>query len=246
MSLFSITIYVQSPRSELMIGTIPALYSKYVIGPNQETCVKFVDGYKNDIHKWLKGERTKEIRDRLETAWVICDLLDSEIYNENEYTVSCHRVSDFINVNFTTIVDKVYAYNERRGFLTSYDGKKEAAYILEELMEMFIDNKTPKETAREVIKTKSCYQNLNTNVKVLLDCYADIIIFCLGAMMKLLFLSQEEAYKSQDVVKKLLFKIFDNITDANLKKSMNVDSEGKNIKGEDFETPFIPHLFEEI
>lgn len=137
-------------------------------------------------------------------------------------------------------LNNIIQFNKDRDLVNQgIDVKRGAAFILEELMEMFEENAVPRESALRMIQNDKQFATPKQDMKIILDSYGDIIVFALGEMFKTLV----ALGNTQDDAKKLISLIMHNITEANLKKSANRDKEGKVLKGEGFTPPSIPlHL----
>lgn len=114
--------------------------------------------------------------------------------------------------------------------------KRGASFILEELMEMFEESLIPREAALRMIENEKAFKTPKEDMRIILDSYGDIIVFAIGEMFKTLI----GLGNSEEDATKLISIIMRNITEANLKKCLEQDKEGKLMKGERFEAPKIP------
>lgn len=142
----------------------------------------------------------------------------------------------------TQVVDpiqSIFDYNKARGFLESgYDAKRECAYPIEEALEgfdlnSFDDHDLPfnsegagaKELSRVLINIAANSGNENISEVDSLDKHLDTIVFAFGSIFKL-GLSPAQAMEALSIV-----------MEANMTKSLEKDSMGKNIKGDTFVPP---------
>lgn len=133
--------------------------------------------------------------------------------------------------------ENIISFNIHKGLADQgIDVKRGASFILEEIMEMFEENLIPRETALRMIEQEKVFRTPKTDMRIILDSYGDMIVFAIGEMFKTLVALGNTHDEAKDLIK----KIMTNITEANLKKCLDQDKEGKLLKGEGFEPPFIP------
>lgn len=137
-----------------------------------------------------------------------------------------------------TLIKNVYDFNKDRGLITEYDTKKEAALILEELLELFEAN-NPKEDAREFIQKSFITKRPILDDRKIIDAYIDIIYIAIGSLIKKYSDLLPNQNKERFVIR-LICRAIDNVCEANARKKGKVDKEGKYIKSSDFKEPFIP------
>lgn len=139
--------------------------------------------------------------------------------------------------------DEIIQFNIEKGLSEQgINVKRGASFILEELMEMFEENAIPRETALRMIEDEKAFKSPKTDMRIILDSYGDIIVFAIGEMFKTLV----GLGNSQEEAKDLIGIIMSNISEANLKKCLEKDKEGKLMKGEGFTPPHIPLNVEEL
>ena len=135
-------------------------------------------------------------------------------------------------------IKEIYKYNKDRGLLdTGYSDTRECAFPIEEALEGFElsalsklikpqeDLLSPKEISRELIKAATWASEPNIEPVDQLDKHLDTIVYAFGSIFKL-GLNPQEAMNALTIV-----------TQANARKSSQVDSAGKNIKGSSFIPP---------
>ncbi len=133
-------------------------------------------------------------------------------------------------------IKEIYKYNKDRGLLdTGYSDLRECAYPIEEALEgmditklaakLCSSSVDPKEVSRHIMSMTKPSSDL-TNV-ARLDKHLDSIVFSLGSIFKM-GLTPQEAMNALGIV-----------AHANATKSTQVDEEGKNIKGDDWEAPEV-------
>ena len=137
-----------------------------------------------------------------------------------------------------TLIKRVYDFNKDRELITEYDTKKEAALILEELLELFQGN-NPKEDARQFIEKSFITKCPILDDRKIIDAYIDIIYIAVGSLIKKYSDLLPNENKERFVIK-LICRAIDNVCIANAKKKGTKDKDGKFIKSSDFKEPFIP------
>ncbi len=139
--------------------------------------------------------------------------------------------------------DNIIKFNIVKGLAhQGIDVKRGAALIIEEVLEMFSENGIPRESALRMVSEDKSFRTPKDDMRIILDSYADMIVFAYGEMFKTLI----GLGNSEEDAKVLIERIMLNISEANLKKCMEQDKEGKLMKGEGFEPPFIPLKVEEL
>jgi hypothetical protein len=142
---------------------------------------------------------------------------------------------------FEKAFGNIIEFNIKKGLSNQgINVKRGTAYILEELMEMFAENAIPRETALRMVEQDTIFKTPKEDMRIILDSYGDIIVFAIGEMFKTLI----GLGNSEEDAKTLISRIMLNITQANLKKCLEKDKEGKLMKGEGFYEPEIPLAIE--
>lgn len=179
------------------------------------------------------------------SEWLINFSLYWDEYYYKDYNQKIVTSLDY--VDFNEIVDSIYEFNEARGTLSyEVDIKRITTYVLEELLEMYHIEENPKELARKLVKELPYFQHPKKDDKSnIIDSEVDGVIFYLGDLMINYFRFNSMNITKEDIIK-LIYKAFDTVTKANLKKSMKKDSEGKILKGDEFVPPKVPILKEEL
>ena len=213
---------------------------------------KLVDCFKKTINEKADPEKTlfnfEEKTPDYNTPFIQCtqpasiDGQPVEIdYGKNEEEIVLERVH--VDSNIERALKNIIDFNKNRGLIdTGINVKRGAAFILEELMEMFEENLMPRDTALRVINNKKCYRTPKKDMTIILDSYADMIVYAVGEMAKTL---KAIGNKDEDLYFMISY-ILRIITEANMKKSNDKDTEGKVIKGEEFTDPIIPLKREDI
>lgn len=140
----------------------------------------------------------------------------------------------------TNPIKEIYAYNKERGLLDAgYSDTRECAFPIEEALEGFdlsaLSNLlkprevtlSPKLISRELIKVATWNSEPSIEPVDQLDKHLDILVYTFGSIFKM-------GLNVQDTMKALSI-----VTQANARKSNQVDSAGKNIKGDSFIPPEV-------
>lgn len=139
--------------------------------------------------------------------------------------------------NMRKAFENIIEFNIKKGLSNQgINVKRGTAFILEELMEMFEENRVPRETALRMIETDNTFKTPKQDMRIILDSYGDIIVFAIGEMFKTLI----GLGNSEEAAQALIGNIMLSISKANLTKCLEQDKEGKLMKGERFMEPFIP------
>ena len=169
---------------------------------------------------------------------------NSEEIMEVGYIPSEEPIREKVHVdsNIEKAFENIIEFNIKKSLSNQgINVKRGAAFILEELMEMFEDNAIPRETALRMIENDKTFKNPKQDMRIILDSYGDIIVFAIGEMFKTLIgLGNSEAE-----AKTLIGVIMYSITKANLNKCLEKDKEGKLMKGEGFIEPVVPLTIKE-
>lgn len=146
-----------------------------------------------------------------------------------------------------TIIDNVYEFNKQRDLLNGYDTKKEAALILEELLELF-ENENPKELAREIIEKSTFTKTPKVSDAEQIDAYIDIIYIAIGSLIKKYksIMPENVNGNMKRFIIAFISKAVDNVCLANSLKKGHLDENGKYVKNSDFQEPFIPLTFQDL
>lgn len=144
---------------------------------------------------------------------------------------------------FEAAFENIIDFNIEKGLANQgIDVKRGTAYILEELMEMFEENAVPRETALRMIESDKTFKTPKQDMRIILDSYGDIIVFAIGEMFKTLIALGNKEEDASSLIEAIMFEI----SNANLRKCLNKDKEGKLMKGEHFVEPSIPLSIEEL
>lgn len=144
------------------------------------------------------------------------------------------------------LIQNVYSFNETRGLLDTYDVKKEAALLLEEVLELF-ENENPRELARQLVEQSAMTQTPISSDSNQIDSYIDIIYIAIGSLIKKYnTLLPAHLQNRRQYIKAFICKAIDNVCIANSYKKGKLDEKGKYVKTDDFEEPFIPTTLEDL
>lgn len=145
------------------------------------------------------------------------------------------------------VIDNVYEFNKKRDLLDNYDVKKEAALILEELLELF-ENENPRQLARDIIEKSTFTKTVKISDAEQIDAYIDIIYITIGSLIKKYKTIMPEGTNGnmKRFIIAFISRAIDNVCIANAAKDGYVDENGKFIKNSDFQEPFIPLTLQDL
>ena len=145
------------------------------------------------------------------------------------------------------VIDNVYEFNKKRDLLNNYDVKKEAALILEELLELF-ENENPRQLARDIIEKSTFTKTVKISDAEQIDAYIDIIYITIGSLIKKYKSIMPEGTNGnmKRFIITFISRAIDNVCIANAAKDGHVDENGKFIKNSDFQEPFIPLTLQDL
>lgn len=142
-------------------------------------------------------------------------------------------------LSFDRIFSQIYEFNKTRNYINGqFDLKKEATYVLEEVIELFNIEGDSKELSRKIMDEHPLFKDsVSEDSEIIIDTFIDIMVYCFGALMK--YIKYINPNYDEIKIKHLILKNFISVTSANLSKSKESDSFGKNIKGDSFIKPEI-------
>lgn len=142
-------------------------------------------------------------------------------------------------LSFDRIFSQIYEYNKTRNYINGqFDLKKEATYVLEEVIELFNIEGDSKELSRKIMDEYPLFKNsVSEDPEIIIDTFIDIMVYCFGALMK--YIKFINPNYDEIRIRHLILRNFLSVTSSNLCKSKESDSFGKNIKGDFFIKPEI-------
>lgn len=171
------------------------------------------------------------------------DLINITFYDSKNVDLVIRKLYKDIKkdetLSFDRIFSQIYEFNKTRNYINGqFDLKKEATYVLEEVIEFFNIEGDSKELSRKIMDEHPLFKNsVSEDPEIIIDTFIDIMVYCFGSLMK--YIKFINPNYDETKIKHLILKNFISVTSANLCKSKESDSFGKNIKGESFIKPEI-------